>query len=98
MDQATMQERAEAHGQAVVRGDFDAVAADIIEEMHPQLPAVAELLPQPTTQADVLRCDVEDDHAIVEIRYSNDDKSITLRSRWEDRDGTVLIVEAAPAG
>jgi hypothetical protein len=58
-----MEQRAEEHGQAVVRGDMDAVM---------------------------------DDHAICEIRYSNDEKSVTLRTRWEDRDGQPLIVEVRP--
>jgi hypothetical protein len=96
MDQATMQERAEEHGQAVVRGDMDAVAADIVEELHPQLPQVVDLLPQPTTNAEVLSIDAQGDHAIVEIRYSNDEKSVTLRSRWEDRDPGPQLVDVAP--
>jgi hypothetical protein len=97
MEEAPMRKIAEAHGQAVVDGDFDAVAADLVPEMRPALPEVAKLLPQPVTGADVIRLDIEDDHAIVEIRYSNDEKSLTLRSRWEDVDGRPLIVEAAPA-
>jgi hypothetical protein len=40
---------------------------------------------------------MEDDHPMVEIRYSGDDKSLTLRSRWEDVDGRPLIVHAEPA-
>jgi hypothetical protein len=93
-----MKQAAEEHGQAVVRGDMDAVVADIAEELHPGLPEVAGLLPQPTEYAEVLALDVQADHATCAIRYSNNQKSITLRSRWEDRDGRPLIVQVGPLG
>jgi hypothetical protein len=91
-----MEQTAEHHGHAVVRGDMDAVVADIAEELHPGVPQVAALLPQPTADAQVVSLDVQDDHAICEIRYSNEETSITLRSRWEERDGRPLIVEVGP--
>jgi hypothetical protein len=96
MDRADVEQRAEEHGQAIVRGDMDAVMADIAKELHPGVPQVAGLLPQPTTNADVVSVDVQDDHAICDIRYSNDQQSITMRSRWEDRDGRPRIVEVGP--
>ena len=98
MDQAQMERSTEAHGQAVVRGDMDAVVADIAEELHPHVPEVAGLLPQPTTEALVTSLDVQDDHAIAEIHYSNDEAAVTLRSRWEERDGRPVIIEVAPTG
>lgn len=91
-----MQQTAEQHGQSIVRGDMEAVTGDIAEELHPQVPQVAGLLPQPTTSAEVVNLDVHDDHSMCDIRYSNDDASVTLRSRWEERDGRPVIVEVGP--
>jgi hypothetical protein len=36
------------------------------------------------------------DHAIVHIRYSGPEKTVTIRSRWEERGGTPMIVDAGP--
>ena len=96
MDQQAMEQTAEQHAYAVVRGDMRAVAADLVPALRPQLPEVGKQLPQPCTSADVRRVDARDDHTIVEIEYSGDDKTITLRSRWEERDGGPLIVEVKP--
>lgn len=92
-----MERRAEEHGRAVVRGDMDAVVSDIAPELHPHVQEVAAVLPQPTTDARVLSVDVRDDYAICDIQYANDEQSVTLRSRWQERDGRPLIVEVAPA-
>jgi hypothetical protein len=96
MDQQVMEQTAEQHAYAVVRGDMHAVAADLAPALRPQLPDVGKQLPQPVKSADVRRVDVRDDHTIVEIEYSGDDRTVTLRSRWEDRDGGPLIVEVKP--
>jgi hypothetical protein len=44
----------------------------------------------------VLDVDAAADHAVVHIRYAGDDKIVTIRSRWEDRGGRPMIVEARP--
>jgi hypothetical protein len=96
VDEAKMREYAERHGKSVERGDMAAVASDLIEDLHPQLPVIGQILPNPCTQAEVLSVEPADDHAIVHIRYSGNDKTVTIRSRWEERGGTPMIVDAAP--
>ncbi len=96
MDEGKVREHAEEHGRAVERGDMDAVAGDLIEDLHPQLPVIGQILPNPTNTAEVLSVEGADDHAIVHIRYTGDDKTVTIRSRWEDREGRPMIVDAAP--
>ena len=39
---------------------------------------------------------MEDDHADVQIRYSNERESLAIRTRWEERDGRPMIVDAEP--
>ena len=74
---------------------MDTVAADFSPELRPQLPQLAQALPQPTTSADVLSVEASSDHAIVHIRYSSADRALTLRSRWEDVGGRPAIAEIA---
>ena len=96
MDEGQMREVAEEHGRAVERGDMAAVQNDLIEDLHPQMPVIGEILPNPTNSAEVLSVEPADDHTVVHIRYSGDDKVVTIRSRWEERDGRPMIVDAGP--
>ena len=99
MDEATLRSVVEAHAQAVCDPMDEAhVQADLIEELHPQLPAIARLLPQPVRSATVDSLVVGDDHATALITYTGDDGSVTINSRWEHRGGEqAQIVSAAPA-
>ena len=99
MDETTLRPVAEAHAQAVCDPIDEAhLQADFIEELHPQLPAIAQTLPQPVREATVDSVVIADDgHATVLITYTGDDSSVTINSRWEDRGGSQpQIVEAAP--
>ncbi len=98
MDEATLREVVEAHAQAVCDPmDAAHVQADLIEELHPQLPAIAQMLPQPVRTAAVDSLVIADDHATALITYTGDEASLTINSRWEDRGGdTPQIVSAAP--
>jgi hypothetical protein len=99
MDEATLRPVVEAHAAAIVDPlDAQRVQDDLIEELHPQLPMIAEMLPQPVTSATVDAIDVQDDHADVTITYSGAESALTINSRWEDRGaGQPQIVQAAPA-
>lgn len=96
MDEAVVRQHAEEHAKSVERGDLAAVASDLVPELHDQLPAIASQLPNPTKTAQVLSVAAADDHAFVEIRYTGDDRTVTFRSRWEERGDRPLIVGAEP--
>jgi 5,10-methenyltetrahydromethanopterin hydrogenase len=93
MDEVPTRNHAEAHAKAVVDGDMDTVTNDFVPEMRDGIGDVAQKLPQPTTDAEIERFEMEDDHAVVQIRYSNDDGSLTITTRWEEHDGRPMIVE-----
>jgi hypothetical protein len=99
MDEATLRPVVEAHAQAVCDPiDTEHVQADLIDELHAQLPAIAQMLPQPVRSATVDSIVVGDDHATALITYTGDDSSLTLNSRWEHRGGSQpQVVSAAPA-
>jgi 5,10-methenyltetrahydromethanopterin hydrogenase len=96
MDEVPARKHAEAHAKAVVDGDMDSVTNDFVPELRGKVPEIAKSLPQPTTDAEVVKFDMEDDHATVQIRYSNDDESVTVQTRWEEHDGRPMIVEGKP--
>ena len=96
MDEAPTRRHVEAHAKAVVAGDMDTAINDFVPDMRGNVQAVAEKLPQPVEDAQVEKFDMEDDHANVQIRYSNERESLAIRTRWEEHDGRPMIVDAQP--
>jgi hypothetical protein len=77
---------------------MDAVVTDFSEDLRPQVPQIAQALPQPVTAGDVLSVQVGDTECVAMIRYSGDSGDVTIRSRWQDQGGRPVIVHAEPAG
>jgi hypothetical protein len=96
MDQAETRSHIEEHADAVVRGDMDAVVADFSEELRPQVPQIAQALPQPVKSAQVLSVDVGDEESVAEIRYSGESGNVTIRTHWRQIDGRPTIVAGEP--
>jgi hypothetical protein len=97
MDADTTREHIEEHAVAVERGDMDAVVADFSKDLRPQVPQIAQVLPQPVTAAEVLSVELGDAESVALIRYSGDTGEVTIRSRWREEDGRPVIVAAEPA-
>ena len=89
-------EHVEKHAVAVEHGDMDAVVADFSKDLRPQVPQIAQVLPQPVTAAEVLSVEVADAEGVALIRYSGDTGEVTIRSRWREEDGRPVIVAAEP--
>jgi hypothetical protein len=98
MDEAKTRSHCEDHADAVVRGDMGAVIADFSAELRPDVPQIAQVLPQPVTSADLLSVDVGDEESVAMIRYSGESGEVTIRSFWREIDGRPLIVHAEPVG
>ena len=88
---------AQAHADAVVRGDMDTVIGDFAEELRPSVPQLAQNLPQPVTSAEVLEVTPGGEETVVRIRYSGADNAVTIRTRWRDIEGRPQIVHGEPA-
>lgn len=97
MDDQQTRDHIDQHAAAVVRGDMDAIVADFAEDLRPQVPQIAQALPQPVTGADVLSVDVGETESVAMIRYSGASGDVTIRSRWQDQGGRPVIVHAEPA-
>jgi hypothetical protein len=99
MDEAKARSHIQAHADAVVRGDMDAVVADFSEELRPQVPDLApQLLPLPIKEAEVLNVDTGDEETVARIHYTGETGERTLRSHWREFDGRPLIVNVEPEG
>jgi hypothetical protein len=85
MDEAKTREHVQQLADAVVRGD-NAVVVDFSEDRRPQVPQIAQALPQPVTAADVLSLDVGDAESVATIRYlrgqRRGDYPLALAGRW----------------
>jgi hypothetical protein len=97
MDDATARQTIQDHADAVVSGDMDHVIADFSEELRPQAPEVAKLLPRPVEAAEVLSIEPGSEEYVALIRYSGGGNEVTIRSHWQDRAGTPQIVHGEPA-
>jgi hypothetical protein len=98
MDDDALRDRLQEHADAVVRGDMDAVVNDFAEALRPQVPQIAQALPQPVRSAEILSAEAGDDINRAEIRYSGDDRAVTIRSSWQDENGRLVLVQAEPTG
>lgn len=98
MDEANARSHIEAHAEAVVRGDMEAVVADFSEELRPQVPDLApQLLPLPIADAEVVSVETEAEDVVARIHYTGESgEERTLRSQWREIDGRPLIVNVEP--
>jgi hypothetical protein len=88
---------AHEHGQAVLDSDDQRIIADIVAELHPQIPQLTAGLPDPLTGARVVSAAVFDDHAETVTQYWSPAAAVSVKVRWEDRgQGRPQIVAAAP--
>jgi 5,10-methenyltetrahydromethanopterin hydrogenase len=94
MDEVPTRQHAEAHVKAVLEGDMESITNDFVPDMRDKVQGLAEKLPRPTEDADIEKIDMEEDHAMVQIRYSNERESLAIRTRWEELDGQPMIVAA----
>jgi hypothetical protein len=93
MDEATIREHAERHGNAVVAGDMRTAGADLTPEAQAQAPGVMKNFPADTNRASILRIKQEDDAFDVYISYEGSETDLIVVSRWEERDGRPMITD-----
>jgi hypothetical protein len=98
MDEAKTRSQIQEHADAVVRGDMDTVIGDFTEELRPQVPELAKVLPRPVTSAEVVSVEVGDEETVAQIRYVGDSGEVTIRTRWREVGGRPSIVHGEPAG
>jgi hypothetical protein len=92
MDENTVREHAQAHGDAVVSGDLGRAASDLAGEAKGQAGDVMRKLPRPVTAAEVESVTSEGDETVALIRYSGEGTATLVESRWAEQEGEPKIV------
>jgi sulfate adenylyltransferase subunit 1 (EFTu-like GTPase family) len=96
MEEQAVREHIDQHIESVKRGDMTAVEQDFAEELRSSLEQVGAMLPNPVEEGLAADFRHEGDHATARITFSNSQTSITVDTRWEERDGRPRVVEVTP--
>lgn len=94
MDEVTIRQYAEAHGKAAVTGDMVTLMADIDPSAMEALGTVAGAFPSPLESAEVASLRLEGDVAVVQMAYTGNNTTVTVESRWAERDGRPKVIDA----
>ena len=93
MDESSVREHAEAHGQALVDGDLRRAGSDLTPEMQAVAGDVMAHFPKKVATAEVVSVDASGEEAVVQARYGGEGAEVTVESRWAERDGRPKIVD-----
>ena len=93
MDEATIREHAQVHGDAVVSKDLRTAGGYLAPEAMSAAQEVMGQLPKEIDTAEVFDVAVDGDGCTARIRYRGGTDEKVVASRWEDRDGSPKIVE-----
>jgi hypothetical protein len=93
MDEKTVREQAQAHGDAVVRNDLRAAGGDLAPEAMKAAQDVMGQLPKPVQHAEVFEVTEDGSVFVAQIRYRGEADEKVVESRWEDREGAPKIVD-----
>jgi hypothetical protein len=95
MDTDQVLSHAEAHGEAVVRGDREGIFGDFAPDVRERFREAGPPpgLPQVVDSAKASVEETLDDHAVVAIAYTGEGRDVTIRTRWEDRGDRPYITE-----
>ena len=93
MDEATVRQRAEAHGRATVAGDLKAAGSDLDKGAYGAAGEVMKKMPADLSGSEVTDVRAEGEEWVVSIVYKGAADSATVESRWAEREGTTKIVD-----
>jgi hypothetical protein len=95
MDEDTIRLHAQAHGDAVVANDLRQAGSDLAPEAQKEAPGVMGKLPRPVASAEVASVEDREGEYVATIVYGGEESSVTVESRWAERDGRPMIVSLA---
>lgn len=93
MDEATIRQRAQDHGEATVAGDLKRAGSDLDKSAYAAAGDVMKQMPEDLSSCEVQTVREEGNDWVAAIRYSGGSASTIVESRWADRDGTPKIVD-----
>lgn len=97
MDHTDMATYVQAHLDALLRGDIDAVAEDFAPQLRPHLPGIVATLPMPLTATENISIASDSEQTVVLNRLTGENGvAIAMRSVWVAVDGRPRIIDGAP--
>ena len=95
MDREIVQAHAQAHCDALVAGEIDRATEDFSQELRSNLGQLIAQLPLPVTEATVESVDAGGKGYVVVLRLVGESDTVRLQTRWKERDGRPVMVEAS---
>ena len=93
MDEASVRASAQQHADATVAGDLKTAGSTLDKSAYGAAGEVMKKMPQKLSGCEITETRPEGDDYIAAIRYDGDGSSVTVESRWADRDGEPKIVD-----
>ena len=95
MDDDVIRKHAQALCDALVAGDIGAATEHFSPELRRNLGEVLALLPLPSTEATVQSVERGGSGFAVVLRLAGETEEVLVQTRWKDRDGQAMVVEAS---
>ena len=95
MDAETVLDRATAFCDALDAGDIDRASQHMSPELRQNLGEVLALLPLPSNESSVTSVDRGGSGYSVILRLMGETEEVELQTRWKDREGEPVLVEAS---
>jgi hypothetical protein len=95
VDEQAVRDRAQAVCDALAAGDIDRATEDFSPELQRNLGEVLGLMPLPASTVDIDSVARGGSGYNVVIRLVGDTDEVLIQTRWKDRDGQPLMVEAS---
>ena len=91
MNESVVRQRAEAHAEAMARGDTKQAGSDLTKEAMATAPAVMKEIPRKLDSAAVTAVVHAGDVWVAHIVYRGEGRETKVSSAWEERDGRPMI-------
>jgi hypothetical protein len=94
MNEDAVRTEAERHGNATVAGDFKTAGSSLTENARNQAGGVMKAMPGKLT-ACAIADSTQDPNGnwLVDIRYTGESGDVTVRSTWDEVDGSPMITD-----
>ena len=95
MDEQLVRDHAQATCEALLAGDIGKAAAEMSKELRANLGSIVGMLPLPLTEATVESVEMTPHGYRAILHLVGDGGTLSLETRWKDRDRRPTIVEAS---
>jgi hypothetical protein len=95
MDEQTVRDHAQATCDALLAGDIGKASEEMSRELRANLGSIVGMLPLPLTEATVESVEMTPHGYRTVLHLVGEGGTLSLETRWKDRDGRPTIVEAS---